>query len=315
MEEIKKSSAEGKNLKLRIITAVIYVVCWVALCALKWMLPGGYGALGFDAVFCAVSVLGSMEFLNATKGVSTPQRIVTVAFSAIVVPLFVVVQLTMLSGLLAVVCALTVYIMFLMACSVFDPFNSTVKGTINCVFCMLYCGVLSAILAAINHLLQNSMAAILVLFMATVFTDTGAFLIGTSLKRFIPLRLSPKLSPNKTVVGAVGGFVGGILGTILAYVIIRYLGGFNGALVNEKFNVYLMFTSTAIHPIVSFILVGLVTSIFAQIGDLFESAVKRECGVKDMGNLLPGHGGILDRFDSMLYCSVVVLLAFGTIII
>ena len=52
----------------------------------------------------------------------------------------------------------------------------------------------------------------------------------------------------------------------------------------------------------------------AQIGDLFESAIKRECGVKDMGKCLPGHGGILDRFDSMLYCSVVVLISFGTII-
>ena len=52
----------------------------------------------------------------------------------------------------------------------------------------------------------------------------------------------------------------------------------------------------------------------AQIGDLFESAIKRACGVKDMGKCLPGHGGILDRFDSMLYCSVVVLISFGTII-
>ena len=90
----------------------------------------------------------------------------------------------------------------------------------------------------------------------------------------------------------------------------------NGQTVYVGMNgVDLTFTSEAIHPIVTFILVGLATSVLAQIGDLFESAIKRECGIKDMGKLLPGHGGILDRFDSMLYCSVVVLLCFGTIII
>ena len=316
MEEEKYPSSEVKNLKLRVFTAVIYVVCWIGLCALKWTLPGGYGAFGFDAVFCVISILGSIEFLNAIGGITAPQRIVTIAFSAIVVPLHVIVQLTMQAGLLAVVCAFTVYVMFLMACSVFDPQRSTVKGTINCVFCMLYCGLLSAILSSINHLEQNSMAAILMLFMATVFTDTGAYIIGTLLKRFIPLRLSPKLSPNKTVVGAIGGLIGGIAGGILAYVLIYYFGGLNGEIIFAGYNdVYLTFSSQLIHPVVSFTLVGFATSVFAQIGDLFESAVKRECGLKDMGNLLPGHGGILDRFDSMLYCSVVVLLAFGTIII
>ncbi len=316
MEEVKKPSEGGKNLKLRVITAVCYVACWVALCAMKWMLPNNYGALGFDAVFCAISILGSLEFLNAIGGTTQAQRIITVAFAAIVVPLHVAVQLTMQSGLFAVVCAFTVYVMFLMACSVFDPHRSTVTGTIKCVFCMLYCGVLSSIMSAINHLSQNSMAAILMLFLATVFTDAGAWLIGTALKRFIPLRLSPKLSPNKTVVGAVGGLICGILGGIVAYVLIYYFGGLNGTIQFVGYNnVYLTFTSTSITPIVAFILVALATSVFAQIGDLFESAIKRECGLKDMGKLLPGHGGILDRFDSMLYCSVVVLLAFGTIIV
>ena len=93
-------------------------------------------------------------------------------------------------------------------------------------------------------------------------------------------------------------------------------GGVNGEIFVFGTNgVYLTFTSEAIHPVVSFILVGLFTSVACQIGDLFESAVKRECGIKDMGNCLPGHGGVLDRFDSMLYCSVVVLFCFGTIII
>lgn len=316
MEEVTVPSNGKDNLKKRVITSVVYVICWIGLCALKWTLPGGYGAVGFDAVFCAVSIIGSMEFLNAIGGISSPQRIITLAFAAIIVPLHVIVEMVMRAGLFAVACAFAVYVMFLMACSVFDPQNSTVKGTIKCVFCMLYCSVLSAILSSINHLPQNSMAAVLMLFMATVLTDTGAFVFGSALKKFIPLRLSPKLSPNKTVIGAVGGLIGGICGGILSYVLIYYFGGINGSIVFAGYNgVYLTFGSTSISPIAAFVLVGLATSVFAQVGDLFESAVKRECGLKDMGNILPGHGGVLDRFDSMLYCSLIVLLCFGTIIV
>lgn len=319
MQPVQKEEKSG--FKARMITAAVYLVCWVALISMKWLVPlgnvdGGWGSLGFDAVFCAISIIGSFEFLRAVNGVSYPQKVITMAFSVMIVPLYVAIQLTMRSGLLGVAVAFTVYTMFLMATSVFDPLRSTVKGTITCVFCMLYCGVLSTMLSALNHLAQNSMAAILLLFMTTVLCDTCAFVFGSLLKRFLPWKLSPKLSPNKTIVGAVGGLIGGIIGAILAYTFIYYFGGINGNIIYVGFNnVYLTFTSQKIHPIVTFTLVGLATSVLAQIGDLFESAIKRECGIKDMGKLLPGHGGILDRFDSMLYCSVVVLLSFGTIII
>ncbi len=312
-------------MKARVISAVVYLVIWVGMCALKWTVPENWGALGFDAVFCAVSVIGGFEFLRAIDGseggknvkISTPQRAFTIAFCAVVIPLYIAVQLTMGEGFLAVAVAFTIYTMFLAATSVFDHGRSTVKGTINCVFCMLYCGVLSTMLTAINHLPYNSMAAILVLFMCTVLSDTGAFVLGSLLKKKIPFKIAPKLSPNKTVIGAVGGLIGGVLGGLLAYYTMFVFGGVNGVstILGSNFSVYLTFTSERIHPIVSFILIGLCTSVMSQIGDLFESAIKRECGIKDMGNLMPGHGGALDRFDSMLYSGVLVLFCFGTIII
>ena len=58
------------------------------------------------------------------------------------------------------------------------------------------------------------------------------------------------------------------------------------------------------------IIIGFAVSVATQFGDLFESAVKRECGVKDMGKLLPGHGGIMDRFDGTLFAGIVVLISF-----
>lgn len=313
---------------MRVITAVCYVAVWIAMCALKWCVPqgnvaGGWGSIGFDLVFTAVSVIGTFEFLRAIDRsesginckISFPQRAITIAFSAMAVPLFTLVEMAMEGGLLAIACAFTVYVMFLAATSVFDHKKSSVKGTIYCVFCMLYCGVLSSILSAINHLDGNSMAAILLVFMVPVLTDTGAFIVGSSLKKFVPMKLAPQLSPNKTVIGAVGGLIGGVIGAIVVYYMMYLLGGVNGTIFFTGYNgVGLTVKSETFPALLSFVLVGLATSIMAQIGDLFESAIKRECGVKDMGKILPGHGGVLDRFDSMLYCSVVVFISFGTII-
>lgn len=310
METVTKS--ENNNLKKqRIITGAVYVVVLAALVALKWCVPAGWGALGFDAVFCAISVIGTLEFLRATdagaeegKKLTLPQRAFTIAFCALVVPLYVLMQLTAAQGMLAVACAFTIYVVLITATSVFDFGKSTLKGTIYCIFCMFYCGVFSTLLAAVNHLSQNSMAAVLVLFLCPMLTDSGAYVIGTLLKKKIPLKLAPALSPNKTVIGSIGGLLGGILGAVIAFVLINYLGGYNDvSLIYDK----------KLPAVVAFILIGLFASVVAQFGDLFESAVKRECGIKDMGNILPGHGGVLDRFDSMLFCGVVVLFCFGTI--
>lgn len=321
----------------RTLTSIVYVVVMLALCLLKWLVPGisvngstqFLGSLGFDALFCAIAVIGSLEFVNAVNHtsdqvsdklrISQIQKVFTVAFCAIIVPLYVAIEIFMpTEGFLACACAFAVYAAFIAGTSVFDHGNSTVKGAICCIFIMLYCGVLTALFSAINHLPKNSMLAILTLIMCTMLTDAGAYLVGKTLKRFVPLKLAPKLSPNKTVIGAVGGMIGGVLGGLLAYVIIMCFGGMNGGdawLVNLNDGVFFTFTSTAIHPIVSIILISLVTAVMVQIGDLFESAIKRECGIKDMGKLLPGHGGVLDRFDGMLCCGIIVLFCFGTIII
>ncbi len=303
-------------MKSRALTSVIYIVVWVALCALKWCVPDNWGALGFDALFCAIAVVGAFEFLRAMGGTSRLQRSFTIAFCALVVPLYVLIQLVTGQGHLAVMCAFCVYVVFLACASVFDHANSSVHALITCIFCMLYCGVLPTVLSAVNHIERNSMVAILVLFLSTVLTDTGAYVIGSSLKKFMPAKLAPQLSPNKTIIGAVGGVVGGIIGALLAFIFIYYFGGLNGEIIFVGMNgVGLTFTSEAIHPVVSLILVGLCTSVMAQIGDLFESAIKRECQIKDMGNCLPGHGGVLDRFDSMLFSGLVVMLSFGVIIV
>ncbi|GAF86347.1 unnamed protein product, partial [marine sediment metagenome] len=116
----------------------------------------------------------------------------------------------------------------------------------------------------------------------TFASDTTAFFIGRALGRH---KLAPGISPGKTWEGAIGGILGAIV-------------------------VSLFFTlnTPLILPLSwgQVILLGLLVSIFGQLGDLAESLFKRYTGVKDSGSVLPGHGGFLDRMDSVVFASAVV---------
>ena len=116
------------------------------------------------------------------------------------------------------------------------------------------------------------------MFITVYSVDTFAYIFG---KKYGKLQLAPKISPNKTYEGA-------ILGSFCAFFISMLLYKAFGTYSDEAFS----FESFAIFSIIVIIL--------AQMGDLSESAIKRQCGVKDSGTLIPGHGGVFDRLDSML---------------
>ncbi|MDR3541083.1 MAG: phosphatidate cytidylyltransferase [Desulfosporosinus sp.] len=105
-------------------------------------------------------------------------------------------------------------------------------------------------------------------------TDTGAYVIGRQFGRHL---LAPQVSPKKTVEGSLGGI---LFSMVVALAFWHFFGGATW---------------------IRYIIVGVIIGISAQIGDLFESALKRSAGVKDSGKLIPGHGGILDRFDSLIF--------------
>ncbi len=133
----------------------------------------------------------------------------------------------------------------------------------------------------------------LTIFIGAWITDVFAYFCGMLFGRGGKHKLIPDVSPKKTVEGCIGG--------IVFCVAFMTLFGFVVGLVSDVFDTYLW----------AFALAGLVASIVAQLGDLFMSVIKRNYGIKDYGTIFAGHGGVLDRFDSILAVSI-ALAAFSS---
>ena len=135
---------------------------------------------------------------------------------------------------------------------------------------------------------EKGFIALLLTFVIAPCSDVFAFFVGSALKG---PKLCPKLSPKKTWSGAIGGTLGGMLGAFLVWLVFRQNFGLANAWL-----IYLV--------------VGLVGSVCTIIGDLIESLIKRKAGIKDMGKIMPGHGGIADRIDGISLASVFVMIIF-----
>jgi len=156
------------------------------------------------------------------------------------------------------------------------------------VFGVLYLGWFPA---HVNLLLSEPVIGpglVTMLIVAVVMTDTGAYFSGSLLGRH---KLAPKVSPNKTWEGAAGGVVTSLLGMAALHALAPH------------------FDALPDWPLTRYLHIGLVLSVSAQIGDLAESCLKRDAGIKDSGNLFPGHGGMLDRCDGLLFAAPVLYYA------
>lgn len=127
-----------------------------------------------------------------------------------------------------------------------------------------------------------------IVFIIAFATDTFAYFTGKLLGK---RKLCPNLSPNKTIEGSIGGIIGSLISVLL------FISFFN------------------INHYIEFIIITFVCSVLSQFGDLFASKIKRIAGIKDYGTIMPGHGGILDRFDSIIVITPVVFYYISYIII
>lgn len=276
------------------------------ICVPAYTTPKGkvieFGALGIDILFWAISIIGAFEFMRAVGEISRAQYWTVMITCSLATPAFVLFKMFLdaQASLLALLSVISLGMMVVTSLMVFDFERSTLRSTAFAELCILYCGVLTVVGPNINHMEVNSAPAILLLFILVPAVDSFAFFFGMLFGKFVPIKLAPHVSPHKTMIGAFGGMVGGLFGAVLTWLACTYIP-------LESVN---LVYGGPINSLGLLMLIAVPTPIFSQLGDLFESAIKRGCNIKDMGKLLPGHGGVLDRFDSMLFATIPIVVSF-----
>lgn len=168
---------------------------------------------------------------------------------------------------------------------------------VSTVFPMLYPGLFFSLIIPLQDLntrLASTVALILAFFIASV-NDTFALFVGI---RFGKHRLSPEISPHKSVEGSIAGLISSVGFAMLVPLLVYRIAPTHPA-IQEQLSAHPW------PPLWTFAVLGLLAGAFSQIGDLVASLVKRHCGIKDFGTIFPGHGGMLDRMDGILFCGVV----------
>lgn len=250
----------------RILAAIVLVAVLVVA---AFFLP----EIVFAVLFAAMAAVAAYELLNRTGLVKQPRLVAYSCVAAFLVPLWCYWGMSYALGLIGVLAFTAVLFGEMLASSGKLPF-----------FRIAYCYVagllipflLSSIMRIRNG--ENGIYVVAIPFVLAFLSDTGAYFAG---RFFGKHKLAPIISPKKTVEGVVGGVLAAILGMII-YGVIMQLG----------FQKEVNYIYAAIY--------GFLGSFAAVFGDLCFSVVKRQTGIKDYGNLIPGHGGILDRFDSMM---------------
>lgn len=152
------------------------------------------------------------------------------------------------------------------------------------IFGFLYVGVMLSSVYRIRQL-NDGIYLVWMVFLCSWISDTCAYLVGVTLGKH---KFVPKLSPKKTVEGVIGGIAGSVL-----------LGAVYGIILKNH-------TEAFANPVLVCMIIGGIGSVVSMVGDLAASAIKRNYDIKDYGRLIPGHGGILDRFDSVIFVAPVI---------
>ena len=227
--------------------------------------------LWFTLFTSLIAAIGLYEFYHMSlAGRRQPERLLAILAGAFLVPLCASQQPFALQGAL-VFAVLFFGLVFLWR---FGDLQDVVQQLAMLLFGFFYVPLLLSHLVLLRGLPSGREWVYLVL-LIVMASDTGAYFSGVTLGRH---KLYTAISPNKSVEGSVGGLLGGLVGAFVARL------SFFPAL-----------------SVVDCLLLGLGLGAMSQLGDLFESMIKRSFKVKDSGAIIPGHGGILDRLDSLLF--------------
>ena len=263
-------------MKKRVISAAIMLAIFIPLLII--------GGIPFRIAVGIIAILGYKEYLDLKKDVKYP---LPVAIIGLIVLLFLTIYNTKSLALNAVL-DYRILIGAFLALSIpsLFYFKTDKYSTGDALKMYGFIVFLGTILNVATNIMIYNKLYFYMLLIVTIMTDTFAYLTGISIGK----HKFSKISPKKSIEGCIGGIV---LGSIITSIY------------------YMTFIGTA--PIYKVLAVTLILSVICEIGDLFYSAIKRENDIKDFSNLIPGHGGVLDRIDSLTFVIATYILLMGII--
>ena len=262
------------SLKTRIMSAIVMCIIVIPITLI--------GGLPFKLLGIALAIASMYEILRARTSKSTiplPIRII----SYILIAAFVYLGTDVYSAKYELIykILIVVFLLYFIPVVLIDnPEEYSVTDSLYVLGATVFLGVAYNSMILISNIGINYLIYLLLI---TTITDTFAYFTGYFIGNH---KLSEKISPNKTFEGAVGGL---LMGTIIPILFYLYI-------INSDINIFVLIAIT-------FIL-----SMIGQIGDLFFSSIKRHYKIKDFSNLIPGHGGILDRLDSIIFVVITFVL-------
>jgi phosphatidate cytidylyltransferase len=256
--------------KQRVISAIVLVI----LIAITLY----FGGAVTNVVMCAVSLIGIMELMRIYQLHKKVLGIVTYVATIVYYAIIYFNQDRFIMPLVAV------YLLVILAVYVLTYPAYKDKDVMAAFMSFFYVAVMLSYVYLIRDM-EHGLVLVLLIFVSSWGNDTCAYLVGFTCGKH---KMSPVLSPKKSIEGLIGGIVGaGILGAVFGVIYNNYVAEMHMA------------------PLV-FALIGAVGALPAVIGDLAASAIKRNNDIKDYGKLIPGHGGIMDRFDSIIFTAPIV---------
>ena len=240
----------------------------------------GLAALATIAVYEMLRVIG----VHKKLGISVPTLILTPIFPVLA---YFVKDENRLEFILILAATAFVYMFLLMSISVFSKGRIPFSKTAQVFAAVIYILVSFTSLVLVRYIGQHGYLFVIMAFLIPWICDVFAYLIGSAIGKH---KLIPEVSPKKSVEGAVAG--------VIFTALFCLLFGLGVDLILKDIQVNYIILAVS----------GAVLSVVSQLGDLIASVIKREHGAKDYGKILPGHGGIMDRFDSVLAVSTILLI-------
>jgi len=289
-------------MKIRIITGAVLMAILIPLIAIDHIVA----EIGFLIVGIFLSIMAAYEMMNMFYTQSPSLRIIRYIIPIFSGVLTYIVYFSTTKGMDIADETYKNFIFHFLVPVAFISFtiisiiliiitkNSSASDIANCVVALAYTGLIFGYVISIRYLtpLEPTRANIIAkggrsfgyLFVITIMTDTFAYLVG---RKWGKRKLCPDISPKKTVEGAIGGLIAGTISGM-------------GCVFLFKIAIPVGLVETIVIALGAFI-ISLILSFAVQIGDLVASKMKRTYNIKDFGKIFPGHGGVLDRFDSLLF--------------